>query len=91
MKEEFSVGEHEKKHTINHKRTFELNETELLVSTAVQSRYLLGRYVANIKPKPFLLSFSSRNVQCRKKEQKEIISSVFCYSYCNFLTAPPPL
>lgn len=80
MKEEFSVGEHEKKHTINHKRTFELNETELLVSTAAQSRYLLGRYVVNIKPKP----------QCRKRE-KEIISSVFFYSYCNFLTAPPPL
>lgn len=73
MKEEFSVGEHEKKHTINHKRTFELNETELLVSTAAQSRYLLGRYVVNIniKPKPFLLSFFSRNVQCRKKNQKK--------------------
>lgn len=42
-KEEFSVGEHEKYHTTNHKRTFELNETELLVSTAAQSRYLLGR------------------------------------------------
>lgn len=90
-KKKFSVGEHEKKHTTNHKRTFELNETELLVSTAAQSRYLLGRYVVNIKPKPFLLSFFPRNVQCRKKEQKEIISSGFFYSYCNFLTAPPPL
>lgn len=79
MKEEFSVGEHEKKHTTNHKRTFELNETELLVSTAAQSRYLLGRYVVNIKPKPFLPSFFSR-----------IISSVFLFvlqfSHC---TATP--
>lgn len=89
-KEEFSVGEHEKKHTTNHKRTFEFNETELLVSTAAQSRYLLGRYVVNIKPKPCLLSFFPRNVQCRKKEQKEIISSVFLFvlqfSHC---TATP--
>lgn len=89
-KEEISVAEHEKKHTTNHKRTFELNETELLVSTAAQSRYLLGRYVLNIKPKPFLLSFFSRNVQCRKRE-KEIISSVFFlfvlqFSHC---TATP--
>lgn len=86
MNEEFSVGEHEKKRTTNHKRTFELTETELISSTAAQSRYLLGRYVVNIKPKPFLLSFFPRNVQCRKKEQKEIISSVFLFvlqfSYC---------
>lgn len=77
MKEEFSVGEHEKKHTTNHKRTFELNETELLVSTAAQSRYLLGRYVVNIKPKPFLLSFFPRNVQCRKRTKRNHFVCIF--------------